>query len=186
MSADNVDDGLLVLRCQRGDPDAFREVVKRWEPRLYYYLRRILAEDSNVWDVLQDIWLAVFRGVRTLADVRRFPAWLYRVSRAKAIDSLRKQHRYLEPPAEPEPVCVEDGSTILIAQEEAQLVHEQLGKLSASHREVLTLRFLEDFSIKEISEILGVSEGTVRSRLHYARESLSQLLREAKHEDAER
>ena len=184
MSEDKIDDGLLVLRCQRGDPDAFREVVQHWEPRLYYYLRRILADDSSVWDVLQEIWLAVFRDVRTLADVRRFPAWLYRVSHAKAVDSLRKQNRYAEPPEEPEVDCAQDGSAILTAQEEAQLVHEQLGKLSASHREVLTLRFLEDFSIKEISEILRVSEGTVRSRLHYAKKGLSQLLREAKHEDA--
>ena len=184
MSEDSVDDGLLVLRCQKGDPEAFRAIVNRWEPRLYYYLRRVLGHDGAVWDVLQETWLAVFRDVRTLADVRKFPAWLYRVSRAKAIDSMRKQNRYVEPPEESEMDCAEDGSAILMAHEEAQLVHEQLGKLSASHREVLTLRFLEDFSIKEISEILRVSEGTVRSRLHYAKKSLSQFLRAAKHEDA--
>jgi RNA polymerase sigma-70 factor (ECF subfamily) len=184
MNEDSLDGGLLVLRCQRGDPEAFREVVNRWEPRLYYYLRRVLADDSAVWDVLQETWLAVFRDVRTLGDVRKFPAWLYRVSRAKAVDSMRKQNRYVEAPEEPEVDCVEDGSAILMADEEAQLVHEQLGKLSVIHREVLTLRFLEDFSSKEISEILRVSEGTVRSRLHYAKKNLSQFLREAKHEDA--
>jgi RNA polymerase sigma-70 factor (ECF subfamily) len=184
MSEDNLDDGLLVLRCQRGDPEAFREIVKRWEPRLYYYLRRLLGNDGTVWDILQETWLAVFRDVRTLGDVRKFPAWLYRVSRAKAIDSMRKQNKYVILPEEPRVDCAEDSSTILMAEEEAQLVHEQLGRLSATHREVLTLRFLEDFSIREISEILGVSEGTVRSRLHYAKKDLSQFLREAKHEDA--
>jgi RNA polymerase sigma-70 factor (ECF subfamily) len=184
MSEDNLDDGLLVLRCQRGDPEAFREIVNRWEPRLYYYLRRLLGNDGAVWDVLQETWLAVFRGVRTLGDVRKFPAWLYRVTRAKAVDAMRKQNRHIEPPEEPQVDGAEDGSAILMAREEAQLVHEQLGKLSASHREVLTLRFLEDFSIGEISEVLGVSEGTVRSRLHYAKKDLSQFLREAKHEDA--
>ena len=184
MSEDNLEDGLLVLRCQRGDPEAFREIVNRWEPRLYYYLRRMLTDDSAVWDVLQETWLAVFRDLRALADVRKFPAWLYRVSRAKAVDSMRKQNRYVEPPAEQEIDGAEDGSIILMAQEEAQLVHEQLGKLNTIHREVLTLRFLEDFPVKEIGEILRVSEGTVRSRLHYAKKALSPLLREAKHEDA--
>ncbi len=186
MNEDNLNDGLLVLRCQRGDPEAFREIVSRWEPRLYYYLRRILADDSAIWDVLQEIWLAVFRGIHSLEDVRKFPAWLYRVSRAKAIDALRRQNRYVEAPEEPVVDCAEDGSTIAAAAEEAQLVHEQLAKLNAIHREVLTLRFLEDFSTKEMSEILGISEGTVRSRLHHAKKKLSQLLREAKHEDAER
>jgi hypothetical protein len=57
MSEDSLDDGLLVLRCQRGDPEAFREVVNRWEPRLYYYLRRVLGNDGTVWDVLQETWL---------------------------------------------------------------------------------------------------------------------------------
>ncbi|MCU0913152.1 MAG: RNA polymerase sigma factor [Planctomycetes bacterium] len=184
MTEDSFDGGVLVLRCQRGDPEAFRELVHRWEPRLYYYLRRILPDDSTVWDVLQETWLAVFRDLRGLTDVHKFPAWLYRVSRAKAVDSMRRQNRCVEPSVEDQIECAEDGSLILVAREEAQLVHGQLVKLSPIHREVLTLRFLEEFSIKEISEILSISEGTVRSRLHYAKKALSHLLREAKHEDA--
>ncbi len=184
MGEDSVDYGLLVLRCQRGDPEAFREIVECWEPRLYYYLRRILADDDAVWDVLQETWLAVFRGVRTLGDVRRFPAWLYRIGRAKAVDQLRRQKRWVETPDESAPDCAEDASAVAAAGEDAELVHEQLGKLRSIHREVLTLRFLEDFSIREMSEILDVSEGTVRSRLHYAKKELSPRLRKTKHEDA--
>ena len=62
MNEHRLDDGLLVLRCQRGDPEVFREIVECWEPRLHYYLRRILADDDAVWDVLQETWLAVLRG----------------------------------------------------------------------------------------------------------------------------
>ncbi len=183
MSEDNSDDGVLVLRCQRGDPEAFREIVNRWEPRLYYYLRRLLADDSAIWDVLQETWLAVFRDVRTLEDVRKFSAWLYQVSHARAVDLLRQQGRHAEPAEEPLAEDVEDGSSSIAAAEDAELIHAQLDKLNTIDREVLTLRFLEDFSTREMGEILRVPEGTVRSRVHYAKKKLSALLREANHED---
>jgi RNA polymerase sigma-70 factor (ECF subfamily) len=168
MSEDDEDNGVLVLRCQRGDPEAFRELVNRWEARLYYYLRRVLADDNAIWDVLQETWLAVFRDIQALEDVRKFSAWLYQVSHARA-----------EQVADD----VEDSNCSIMASEEAEIVHAQLDKLKTIHREVLTLRFVEDFSAREMSEILGVSEGTVRSRLHYAKKKLSALLREANHED---
>jgi RNA polymerase sigma-70 factor (ECF subfamily) len=186
MNEDGLDEALLVLRCQRGDRKAFERLVLAWESRLYYYLRRVLADDTAVWDALQETWLTVFRDIRRLRDVRRFRGWLYRVAHAKAVDLMRRQNRAPDPPEEPAVGDVEDGIAVLIANERVERVHEQLGKLKTIHREVLTLRFLEDFSTREISEILGVSEGTVRSRLHYGKERLSRLLREVNHEDTGR
>jgi RNA polymerase sigma-70 factor (ECF subfamily) len=183
MSEDDEDNGVLVLRCQRGDPEAFRELVNRWEARLYYYLRRVLADDNAIWDVLQETWLAVFRDIQALEDVRKFSAWLYQVSHARAVDLRRRQNRYIESVGEQVADDVEDSNCSIMASEEAEIVHAQLDKLKTIHREVLTLRFVEDFSAREMSEILGVSEGTVRSRLHYAKKKLSALLREANHED---
>ena len=67
-------DAVLVLRCRRRDEKAFEELVNRWQPRLYYYLRRIVGDESAVWDVLQETWLAVYQCIRKLEDPRKFPA----------------------------------------------------------------------------------------------------------------
>jgi len=60
MEQDNISNAILVLKCQRRDEKAFREIVNRWEPRLYYYLRRIVENENDVWDILQETWLVVF------------------------------------------------------------------------------------------------------------------------------
>ena len=65
---DKLSNSILILRCQRQDEKAFRELVNRWEARLYYYLRRIVENENAVWDILQETWLAVFKGIRKLQD----------------------------------------------------------------------------------------------------------------------
>ena len=84
---DRIYERVLVLRCQAGDEAAFAELVARYAPRLRYYLRRLL--DGEPDDVMQEVWLDVFRGLPRLADAGAFPAWLYRVARDRALRSRR-------------------------------------------------------------------------------------------------
>jgi RNA polymerase sigma-70 factor (ECF subfamily) len=74
----------------------------------------------------------------------------------------------------------ENNTTISVVKEQAELVHKLLGKLKLSHREVITLYFLEEFSINEMAQIIGISEGTVKSRLYYAKHKLHEMLKGAK------
>jgi len=180
MKQDRVSDAILVLRLQRRDELAFRELVNRWEPRLYYYLRRIIEDENAVWDVLQETWLSVFQGIRKLKDPLRFPAWLYQISHNKAVSFLRKENKYTQMTDEQIVGHCENNTAIPTVKEQAELVHELLGKLKLAHREVLTLYFLEGFSIKEMTQVIGVSEGTVKSRLHYAKNKLYEALKGAK------
>jgi RNA polymerase sigma-70 factor (ECF subfamily) len=170
-------DAVLVLRCCRRDEKAFRELVNRWEPRLYYYLRRIIEDEDAVWDVLQETWLAVFQSIRNLEDHRKFGTWLYQIARNKAVSVLRKENRHVQVTDEQIADYSEDNTDTLISKERAELIHQALNKLKIVHREVLTLHFIEGFSIKEVSQITGVSEGTTKSRLHYARNKLSEALK---------
>ena len=137
-----------------------------------------MVEDENaVWDVLQETWLAVYQKIRKLEDPRKFPAWLYKIGHHKAASYLRREGKYVHMAEERMADCVEDNGTIGIAEEQAELAHQLLSKLTLAHREILTLYFLEGFSIREMAGILDVSEGTVKSRLHYAKHKIREALR---------
>ncbi len=179
MEKDKLSNAILVLRCQKRDEAAFRELVNRWQEKLYYYLRRIIENENSVWDVLQDTWLAVFQNIRKLKDPRKFPAWLYRIGHNKAVSLLRKENKYIQMTDEQAANSCENNITVEVDKDKAQLVHELLGKLKLTHREVLTLYFLEGFSIKETAEIIGASEGTVKSRMYYAKHKLRETLKGA-------
>src|SRR6516162_10981820 len=90
-STDRLYERVLVLRCQAGDEAAFAELMERYQPRLRYYLRKMLRDVQGAEDALQDVWLAVFRAVSRLADVGAFRTWLYRIARDRAVRELRKQ-----------------------------------------------------------------------------------------------
>lgn len=178
MTDDKVRDTLLILGCQARDESAFKQLVERWEPRLYYYLRRITRSESDVWDILQETWLAVFKSIRRLQDPAKFPPWLYRLARNQASNWFRKEERL----ARIENTEVQDDSApasdSCFAAETAELVHDLLEKLPLPYREVMTLYFLEGFSLKEIADIVEIPEGTVKSRLHYAKNKLREALEE--------
>ena len=175
-------DDLLVVRCQARDEQAFRELVRRWEPRLYYYLRRVIEDESAVWDVLQNTWLAVFRHLSRLEDPRRFRSWVYRIAHNQAANWWHKEGRYVYQPNEHIEPMVNCEDSVSAAADDVALLHQGLLKLSPLHREVLTLFYLEDLSLPQIAEIVGLPEGTVKSRLHHARKNLAEALTEAGYE----
>ncbi|MHB0961063.1 MAG: RNA polymerase sigma factor [Pirellulaceae bacterium] len=174
--ADQILCEMLVLRCQRRDPGAAGELVAFFEKPLLYYLRRLVRSEDDAWDLLQDTWISAFRALPRLRDARALPAFLYRTARNHALARMR--HREADSrlyaavdasqsSTEPEPT---------FAFEEAAAVHAGLDKLSLTHREVLTLFFLQDLSIAEIATVLGIPPGTVKSRLHHAKKSLRAVL----------
>jgi len=175
-SADRLSERVLVLRCQAGDDAAFEQVVVAFSPRLRYFLRRILGEAECIEDVLQDVWLQVFRGLPSLADAGAFRTWLYRIARDRAYREFRKRRP---------PVQLQEDSDLALAPEcggdipaeSIEQVHVALGRLVQEHREVLVLRFLEGMSYEDIARVIGCPLGTVRSRIHYAKLALQSALK---------
>lgn len=165
---------LLVLRCQRGERSAFDELIRSWERRLFYYVRRLVATEEDAWQVLQEVWLQVVRGVHALRDPHRLPFWLYSVARNNAMSHLRRTYSRERGDATPRIATVQADEQARF--EMADFVHHGLAQLSETDREILTLFFLRDLSVNDVAELLRIPPGTVKSRLHKAKQSLRAVL----------
>jgi RNA polymerase sigma-70 factor, ECF subfamily len=173
--ADRLYERILVLRCQTGDEEAFAELVQRYRPRLLYYLRKMLREFHRAEDALQEVWLDVLRAIKRLKDAGAFRAWVYRIARDRAYRELRKSHLRTQRLERVEAID-ESAEDAEFTPEDAAQIHAALDELSAEHREVAVLQFIECMSYEEIAGIVGCPIGTVRSRLHYAKRSLRAAL----------
>ena len=160
----------LVRRCKAGDRTAFEELFEIYQPRLKYYVRRLDNGGINVDDILQDVWLSVFKRIHKLKNARSFAVWLYRIARNKVYDRFRRKDRFVSLPEEDE-LCV-PGDEPAFDDSDFEKLHRSLNKLKPYHREVLTLSFIEQMSYQSIADVVGCSIGTVRSRLYYAKQSL--------------
>ncbi len=170
---DAVHDEWLVVRCQLGERDAFDPLIARWHPSLCRYASRIGGDRDRTGDIVQDIWLRVLRGLPALRDPSKFRPWLFGIARRVLMDRLRLH--YMEPrfddlDASDLPDHADDGH-----EEDVSAMTDELAALPRVEREVLELFYLEELTLAEVAEVTAVPIGTVKSRLHRAR----QMMREA-------
>ncbi len=166
-------DAVLAVRCQLGDTDAWETLVRRWHPRLWRFITRMLSDRTVVEDVLQSVWLRVVRTLVQLREPEKLTAWLYGIARRTVADWLRKHYRY--PPADEvgEIPDWDRGIEMLIAVDSVEM---GLGRLHPSDREAVVLHYLEELPVAEVAEICGVPPGTIKSRLHRARRVIRSTL----------
>ena len=142
---------------------------------MLYYAVSLTGNSESALDVLQEVWIRVFRGIRNLKDPGSLRSWLYSITHGIAVDRIRssvsreqaEQVQYEEFREAEEPS---------FAEEDAAVIHQTLGEIGLKHREVLVLHFLEDLSMAEIAKVVGCSEGTVKSRIHYAKLAMKEIL----------
>jgi RNA polymerase sigma-70 factor (ECF subfamily) len=170
-------DEWIALRCRLGEPEAFAELVRELERPLLYYAAKLLASEAAAFDVLQEVWLTAFRAIRRLDDPRKLRPWLYRITHDRAIDRLRQdlsRGRAERARAESVPEEIDEGPSF--DAEDAATLHRGLDRIDLKHREVLVLHFLGDLSIADIAAVIGEPAGTVKSRIHYAKKALKEVL----------
>ena len=165
----------IVHQCQDGERAAFEELFEMYQPRLKYYVRRLDNEGVNADDILQDIWLTVFKKIHKLKDAQSFAVWLYRIARNKVYDGFRRKDRFVRLPEENQ-LPVSGSVEPAFDANDTEKLHKALNELKPYHREVLTLSFIERMSYQSIADVVGCSIGTVRSRIFYAKQSLRQEL----------
>lgn len=178
--SEQINDELLVLDWQSGDERSLQMLFDRWHPRLTRYARRLTQNDDGAADIVQESWLAMVKGIGRLDDPRAFSRWAYQIVTRRTTDWIRHQQRRrkIEGPPPTEPIASPvDGNPSVDDTDEIQAA---LARLNEMFRTVLVLRYLEEMSVAEMAEILGLPAGTIKSRLHYAREAVRPYLTEKK------
>jgi RNA polymerase sigma-70 factor, ECF subfamily len=152
-------------RFREGDVDALGLIVERYQGTLYRLGLRLLGRSEEAKDLAQDAFLRAFERRETYDCQRPFEPWIYRVAVNLARERLRRKREFLAGDELPEQATEPVADKELLRQERRRLVITALQRLGAKYREVLGLRFESDFSLAEIADTLGISLGTVKSRL---------------------
>lgn len=183
-------DSTLVARCLRGDEAAWEDLVRIHTRRVYGLCYRFTGSGQEAQDLTQEVFLRVFRTVKTFrSDEGSFGTWLARVTRNLLIDHYRRtrQERATDSIEEQLPRVEEEGASAMARPDEAlagreasEILQQTLQKLSPDLREAVILRDLQEMEYREIAEVLGIPEGTVKSRINRGRAELARLLRKQK------
>ncbi len=184
------EDARLVARTQAGDPAAFDALVVKYSPRLYGLVYNMTSNHEDTNDLLQDVFAKAYRSIGGFKGNSAFYTWVHSIAVNMTINFLKKRGRrmtmslddmdagvendkdFIELTATTNPVREADLGELQIRLNEAMM------KLSLDHRAVVTLFDIQGLPHAEIAKILGVSEGTVRSRLFYAHRQLQNYLEE--------
>jgi RNA polymerase sigma-70 factor (ECF subfamily) len=164
----NIENQFLVMAAQDGNAAALEKLVCLWQKTLWHYVFRLTTDVHASWDITQQSWLEIIKGLKKLHEPKSFKAWAYRIATNRTIDWLKNkkknQHINLE--------LIEVDCN----QKDNDLqVKELVQRLKSDSRVVLSLYYFEQLSIPEISIALSIAQGTVKSRLFTAREELKQL-----------
>lgn len=172
VAAASVDD-MLIARFLGGDSSAFDSLFLKYQDYVYNIVYRIVGRPEEARDVAQDVFLQVHRSLKSFRRGARFQTWLYRIAVNRAVDQARAERRWKWLPLNEEAKEAPDpsGSPADHAQKQAtrDMAQQAMMMVAPQHRDVLALRYFQDMSIEEISEVLNCSVAAAKVRLHRAR-----------------
>jgi RNA polymerase sigma-70 factor (ECF subfamily) len=166
-------DEYLVVECQLGNAEAFTALVRRWHGALVLRAQHFTQDREVALEVAQESWIGIIRGLSRLRDPGRFRAWAMRIVANKARDRIRRERSRRDAAAGLR--LEREGTT----DPDFARVRDGLSELEPGQRTLLRRHYLEGHPVAEIAVELGVPEGTVKSRLHHARNQLRLCLEES-------
>lgn len=190
----SAEDAALVKAAQKGDTDAFEELVARHRDKIYARAFSMMRNEDEAIDLSQEAWVKGWQRLAQFQGESSFATWITRIVINLCLDELRKQKRHRTESIEEMdeesggverqmPVVTTNPTERLERGELRQRIDKALGQLSNEHRTVLVLHEFEEMEYKEIAKTVGCSIGTVMSRLFYARRKLAGLLGDLKSEE---
>jgi RNA polymerase sigma-70 factor, ECF subfamily len=174
-------DETLIARIAGGDQLAMRTLFARHRVALYRWLLRLVDDEALAEDLLSDVFLDVWRQAATFESRSAVSTWLLAIARYKALSARRRR---TDAPLDDEivanvPDAADDPEVVLQKKNRAELLRHALTSLSPDHGEVIDLVYYHGKSIKEVAEIVGAAEATVKTRMFYARKKLAELVEAA-------
>jgi len=169
---------LPVREARTGDAAAWNALFKRYQLPLYAYVFELIHHEQASLDIVQESFINAARHIGALRENDKFGSWLFGIAHQKCAQHWRRQHPENIPIDEQDDLsdAAAGPAEALISKEQEAEFMRIMDQLSLPHRAVLLLHFVEDFSIEEIAAITGARPGTVKSRLHYAKDALRHLL----------
>ena len=183
------DEKQLIAKAKDGDVESFEKLINNSKNKAYNIAYRYLNNQEDAMDAVQESYIKVYKGLNSFKENSSFDTWIYRILINTCNDFARKNNKYKENSS----IYYEDGEQItelsLIVDsssqpEEALMRNEStkgilhcLEKLPTDQKEVIILRDVQNFSYEEIAEMIGCSEGTVKSRIHRGRNALRLMIR---------
>ncbi len=167
-----------LARAQAGDAQAFGQLVEVYQRPVFNLCYRMLGDSGEAEDAAQEAFLKAYRALKRYDPTQRFVNWLLTIASNHCIDLLRRRRLRIislealppwRPPRSPEPSL----ETHLLREEQADLLHQLLGRLSPVDRSAVVMRYWNDLSYEEIAQVLSLSTSAVKSRLHRARKALA-------------
>jgi RNA polymerase sigma-70 factor (ECF subfamily) len=183
-------DDELIARTQAGDTRAFDELVVKYSPRLYGLVYHMTSNHEDANDLLQDIFAKAYRSIKGFRGKSSFYTWMHSIAVNMTINFLKKRGRRFQMSLDDVNSNIQNDKEFIKLtassnpireanlNELQQRLNEAMMRLSEEHRAVVTMFDIQGMPHAEISKIMGVSEGTVRSRLFYAHQQLQNFLEE--------
>ncbi|ADU99934.1 sigma-70 family RNA polymerase sigma factor [Alicycliphilus denitrificans] len=166
-----------IARARRGEIAAFSELVAHYQDRIYRFLVRMTRSQEDARELTQETFLSAYEALPRWRPDARLSTWLFRIARNQAVDRLRRAQRVEfvaldEALHEQVPADTPTPEAALQARQRIAALERALARLPVEHREILLLRDIEDMPYEDIAEVLGISLGTVKSRIARARAGL--------------
>jgi len=181
MVSDPISDSECVRRLQRGETDAFEVLVRRHEKTIFNLVYRMLGDYDEATEISQEVFLSAYRAIGQFRGDANFSTWLYRIALNQASTRRKnlhtRQQRYVpmeatEPVSDPQPGPAET----MEKKEIRERVQQALNRLEPEDATVILMRDLQDVPYEEVARVLEIPVGTVKSRLHRARQALKSQL----------
>ena len=171
----------LLAAVGKRDRAAFSELYRTYQPRLYGYLRRMVANAVLIDEIIDDVMFVVWTDARKFRGKSAVSSWIFGIAYRKALSALRKEGRYQAP------LVWQDNPEVAVSSNEAdlELIRAGLEALSPDHRQVVELTYFCGFSYQEIADIADCPVNTVKTRMFHARRRLKVLLPKLAGEDKE-
>ena len=186
----------VIENCKSGDERAFAEIVIHRQKKVFNIAYRMLGNLEEAKDLAQEVFISVFESIKDLKEETKFDAWLTQITLNHCRNRWKylKRRQYFNSDSLDDPIETEDGDmpkaiydpsgnpeTLFEKKMVQQLIQRGLQKLKEDQRELLVLRDLQGFSYEEMGELLGLPEGTIKSKLHRARMDMKKVLERSAH-----